>query len=126
MIVGPASHRLYPTSIWRRLLRRPETDREPLWIRPVFTLYRRAVFETARFADFKDVGGISRAYLEAGRARLLPPDEVIPYVFHLGGTTRLSNLDHRKKAKRKKARQHAAFLRRPEIRPVLAKLEESE
>lgn len=120
MIAGPSSHKLYPPTFWERWKVRLKKRQEEIHrIRPVFTIYRREVFEKAGFSDFKDVGDISLPYLEAGRARLLSREEVLPYVFHLGGTTRLSNLQHRRKASKKKSRQTEAFLRRPEVRRVL-------
>jgi hypothetical protein len=64
------------------------------------------------------VGGISVPFLAQGKAFVIPRHEASTYVFHLGGTTRLSNLKHRHKALCKKNRQFARFLARPDIRAI--------
>jgi hypothetical protein len=125
-IAGPGSHKLYPPSVWEQLKHSRRKEPTGTRIRPVFTIFDTEVFAGARFSDYADVGGISVPYLEIGAARMLTRQEVIPYVFHLGGTTRLSILRHRPKALRRKSRQTAAFLKRPEIRRILSVSEDHE
>lgn len=117
--VGPASHRLYPAPLWARLVGR---DREPVnaeWIRPVFTIYRADIFEKLRFVDFPDVGHLTAPLAAEGRAGFLSREEAAHWAFHMGGMTRLTLLDHRATAKRRKARRFRRFLAQPEIRRVL-------
>ncbi len=115
LIAGPNTHRLTPQPLFGRLKRRLKKQPAPTMIRPLFAIYRTEVFKECRFMDFADVGRLSTAFLESGRARFIPRDEAVKYVFHVGGTTRLANLNHRGKARRRKARQFAKLLKRPEI-----------
>jgi glycosyltransferase involved in cell wall biosynthesis len=116
---GPTSHRLYPTPAWRRLLRLDREKAEAAWIRPVFTIYRAEIFEKLHFVDFDDVGTLTAPLVAEGRVGFLSRREAAVWAFHMGGTTRLETLRHRRKAKRRKDRQFRHFLARPEIRRVL-------
>ncbi len=116
-VFGPMTHRLYPAPLWARLVRREREEAE--WIRPVFTIYRADVFEKLHFVDFPDVGHLTAPLVAAGRAGFLSRAEAARWAFHMGGMTRLALLDHRRTAKRRKARRFARFLARSEIRSAL-------
>jgi glycosyltransferase involved in cell wall biosynthesis len=118
-VFGPASHRLYAVPFWARLLGRDGEPEDPEWIRPVFTIYRAEVFEKLRFADFPDVGHLAAPLVAEGRAGFLSRAEAARWAFHVGGMTRLTVLDHRQTARRRKARRFKRFLARPEIRSAI-------
>ena len=124
VMAGPSTHKLQPPTLRRRIERIFATrkSRAPM-IRPLFAIYRREIFEGARFSDFDDVGGISVEPLRSGNARTIGADIAARYVFHLGGITRLANLQHRRTARRKKARQFSRLLAMPAIRAVPRQVE---
>ena len=117
---GPSHHRLYPPTLAERLREwwRPEPD-DRRWIRPVFTIYRREIFEERKFADYGDVGELTASYVDAGRAGFLPRREAAEWAFHVGGTTKLKLLQHRKRARKRKDRHWQRFLARDEVRALL-------
>jgi len=120
VMAGPNSHKLHPISLlssikWS-LRKRKEANRG--MIRPLFCIYRREIFEDKSVADFEDVGGISVDLLKSNRARVIERGVAARYVFHLGGVTRLANLQHREKAKRVKQRQFRRLLKSCAVRAV--------
>ena len=120
-MAGPGTHKLRPPTwhdAWRRFWKRPPAG--PGMIRPVFTIYRRSVFANDAFSNHPDVGGISRPYLETGHALVIPAIDAARYVFHLGGITRIVNLDHRPTAKRRKEEAMRRFLAQPEVASALS------
>ena len=125
-IYGPSTHRLYPVGWYERLKSLYVSKDKPHMIRPLFSIYRADIFVKDRFSDHQDVGGLSIPYVEAGRAGFLAREEACRYVFHIGGTTRLTNLQHRKKAQRKKDHQFKEFLGKEEVRRVLNAKDETD
>jgi hypothetical protein len=117
---GPSHHRLYPPTLAERLREwwRPEPD-DRRWIRPVFTIYRREIFDERKFADYGDVGELTASYVDEGRAGFLPRREAAEWAFHVGGTTKLELLRHRKRARKRKDRHWQRFLARDEVRALL-------
>lgn len=120
LLFGPATHKLYPRTLWERVRALGRRSDERLRVQPVFTIYRASLFEKQRFSDYPKVIDLALALADSGRVGVLPREEAIPWAFHMGGTTKLENLDHRPTARRRKDRQFERFLARPEIRAMRA------
>lgn len=119
LAMGPSTHRLYPLSFRERLKWTSQSEDDRHWIRPVFTIYHRDIFKDRKFMDYKDVGEISESFVKSGRAGFLSREEASAWAFHVGGTTRLYHLQHRRKAKRKKERLVRAFLASKEMQCLI-------
>ena len=115
-IVGPDTHKLYPMSPTEKVAALLRRKRETRMMRPLFAAYRAEVLRTHKFVHYEDVGELSVPYVRSGKADFIPRLEAAKYVFHLGGTTRLELLHHRRKAQREKTRRFRKFLERPEVR----------
>lgn len=118
-IFGPYTHKLYPLSRMKRLKRLLGKKEELSMIRPLFSIYRAAIFREKKFSAAYDVGELSVPFVESGKAAILQQEEACRYVYHLGGTTKLENLRHRKKASEKKERQYKKFLQMREVQQAL-------
>jgi glycosyltransferase involved in cell wall biosynthesis len=117
-IVAPGTQHIQPYSLYERARRALGGERQPRRLGPVFTIYRRRVFEPKRFADFEKVWQIAEPHREAGRTKFIGREEAARWAFHSGGTTKLSLFAHRRKAAAVKSRQFEAFLAQPEIRAL--------
>jgi glycosyltransferase involved in cell wall biosynthesis len=117
-IVGPGTQHIQPYTLYERARRALGRKRVPRRLGPVFSIYRRRVFDRARFADFEKVWQIAEPLREAGRTKFISREEASHWAFHSGGTTKLSLFAHRRKAAAVKSRQFEAFLAQPEIRAL--------
>ena len=117
-VVGAGTQHIRPLSGWERVRRSFQAPKPMKRIGPVFTIYRRRVFEPARFSDFEKVWQIVEPYRKDGRARLLTREEASHWAFHVGGSTKLEVLRHRRSAMALKERQLIRFLRQPEIQEL--------
>jgi glycosyltransferase involved in cell wall biosynthesis len=118
-IVGAGTQHIRPLSRWERTRNALRGARPMKRVGPVFTIYRRRVFEKERFSDFEKVWHIAEPYRKEGRAYLLSREEASRWAFHVGGSTKLEVLQHRRTALAVKERQLLAFLRQPEIRGLV-------
>lgn len=118
-IVAPGTQHIRPYSAWERLLRVVRGDKPLRRLGPVYSIYRRKVFDGARFAGHEKVWQIAEPYRVQGRANFLGREEASRWAFHSGGSTKLEILRHRRTAAYAKERQLRSFLRQPEIRDLL-------
>jgi glycosyltransferase involved in cell wall biosynthesis len=117
-IVGPGTQHVRPLSPWERLRESLGGTKRMKRVGPVFTIYRRQVLERARFTDFEKVWQLAEPYRKQGLAHLLTRREASLWALHVGGSTKLEILRHRRTAMALKERQLMKFLQQPEIRDL--------